>query len=192
MISLPMNPLVFEGGCQTTYKICAFEAVMRANGPKIYTLAVGLSGGNLAEGQDLAQDTFVKAFKHYSEFRGDAQVSTWLYRICVNLWKDRVRRNQRRARRGWLAIQVPEWPEQPEPAMQEPALDRSLERSEEQNRLQAALSQLEPEERALLLWKDMERCSYEEIGKFLTIPVGTVKSRLARARMKLQRAYFEK
>ena len=59
---------------------------MRANGPKIYTLAVRLTG-NVSDGQDLAQETFVKAYEHWDHFRGEADAGTWLYRICVNGWK---------------------------------------------------------------------------------------------------------
>jgi len=72
-----------------------FEQVMRENGPLIYTLAVRLTG-NSADGQDLAQETFVKAYENFSQFRGESEAGTWLYRICVNLWKNRVRYEKRR------------------------------------------------------------------------------------------------
>src|SRR4051812_33677809 len=74
-----------------------FEAMMRRTGPRIYTLAIRLAGGNQADGQDLAQETYVKAFEHWSDFRGEADVFTWLYRICLNCWKNRVRHEKRRA-----------------------------------------------------------------------------------------------
>jgi RNA polymerase sigma-70 factor, ECF subfamily len=167
-----------------------FEAVMRDNGPRIYTLAVGLTG-NLTDGQDLMQETFVKAFKHYPEFRGESQVSTWLYRICVNLWKDRLRAQKRHVRRGWFTFTGLSTSEASGPATDEPAIDRNLERSDEQNTLHVALAHLTPEDRAILLWKEVENRPYEEIGRLLDIPMGTVKSRLARAREKLQRAYYK-
>jgi RNA polymerase sigma factor (sigma-70 family) len=74
----------------------AFEAMMRANGPKIYTLALRLSGRE-ADAQDIAQEAFIKAFEHWDDFRGEADAATWLYRICVNCWKNRVRYERRRS-----------------------------------------------------------------------------------------------
>ena len=180
-------------GVQTMDQSSEFEVVMRENGPRIYTLAVSLTG-NPAEGQDLTQETFIKAFKHYGEFRGESQVSTWLYRICVNLWKDRLRARKRRARRGFFSFGVASTDpdtETPEPAMVEPGVDRAMERSDERSGLQKALARLDSEDRAILLWKEVEGRPYDEIAQLLQIPMGTVKSRLARAREKLQRAYYE-
>src|SRR5258708_32998459 len=73
-----------------------FEPMMRANGPRIYTLAARLTG-NLTDGQDLAQETFVKAYERWEGFRSESDVSTWLYRICVNCWKNWVRYERRRS-----------------------------------------------------------------------------------------------
>jgi RNA polymerase sigma-70 factor (ECF subfamily) len=164
-----------------------FEAMMRANGPKIYTLAVRLAG-NAADGQDIAQDTFVKAYAHWEKFRGDADVGTWLYRICVNCWKNRVRYERRRA--FWKHFSLDDRSESDEnpihelPSPEAP-MDQSLEIRERQASVQAALAKLKPEDRALLVMREMDDKSYEEIAGFLEVPIGTVRSRLARAREKL-------
>jgi len=164
-----------------------FETMMRANGPKIYTLAIRLSG-NLADGQDLAQEAFVKAYEHWEKFRGESDVGTWLYRICVNCWKNRVRYERRRAFWKHFSIdavgEVDDKPVRELPAPDAP-LDQSLEDRERQAAAQAALAALKPDDRAILVMREMEDRSYEEISELLDIPIGTVRSRLARAREKL-------
>src|SRR5690242_12721928 len=72
-----------------------FDALMRQEGARIYALAVRLAG-NCADGQDLAADTFVRAFRAFGSFRGDAAFGSWVYRICLNTWKNRLRAQKRR------------------------------------------------------------------------------------------------
>src|ERR1017187_6080082 len=135
-----------------------FEAVMRANGPKIYTLAVRLAG-NLSDGQDLAQETFVKAYEHWEKFRGEAEVSTWLYRICVNQWKNRVRYEKRRAFWKHFSLGVRNDDEDApvrEIPSGEPGPDEPLERREQLAALHRALSRLKPDDRAILVLYEME------------------------------------
>src|SRR5689334_18480971 len=72
-----------------------FEALMRREGPRLYTLAVRLSG-NAVDGQDLAAETFIQAYKSFASFRGEAAFGTWVHRICVNQWKNRLRARKRR------------------------------------------------------------------------------------------------
>src|SRR5687768_1967857 len=76
-------------------EIADFELLMREHGAAVYSLAVRLCG-NEADGQDVAQETFIKAYRSRAQFRGEAQVQTWLHRICVNVWKNRVRYEKRR------------------------------------------------------------------------------------------------
>ena len=167
-----------------------FEAVMRANGPKIYTLAIRLSG-NLADGQDLAQETFVKAYKHWDKFRAESDAGTWLYRICVNCWKNRVRYERRRSfwKHFSLDVRRDEDDDPRELAAHDLPLDQPLEVREQQAAVQTALAKLKPDDRAILVMREMEDRSYEEIAELLEIPIGTVRSRLARAREKLIAAF---
>lgn len=165
-----------------------FETLMRREGPRIYTLAVRLTG-NLADGQDLAAETFVKAFRAFGSFRGEAAFGTWAYRICLNLWKNRVRYEKRRS--FWKHVGLgPRDGEDEAPPVDPPAPDappdRALEQAERRRILEAALDRLDPEDRALLLLRETEEKSYEDIASLLDVPLGTVKSRLARAREKLQ------
>jgi RNA polymerase sigma-70 factor (ECF subfamily) len=167
--------------------------MMRANGPRIYTLSVRLAG-NLTDGEDLAQETFVKAYEHWGSFRGEADAATWLYRICVNQWKNRVRYERRRAFWKHFSLDARR-EEEDEPVHELPApdppLDAPLEKQQERLALHAALGQLNAEERAILVLREMEDKSYEEIAALLSVPIGTVRSRLARAREKLTQE-FEK
>ncbi len=165
-----------------------FDALMRAHGAMIYTLAVRLTG-QTAAGQDLAQDTFVKAFKHFAQFRGDSDARTWLYRICVNTWKNRVRYEKRRF--FWQHFSLDGKNRYDEPlgenlAAPETSLGGSIEQTDQTQKLQQALNQLPEQDKVILVLRDMEERSYEEISAFLDVPLGTVKSRLARGRERLR------
>lgn len=165
---------------------------MRANGPAIYTLAIRLSG-NASDGADLAQDTFLTAWKHWGDFRGDSAAGTWFYRICLNLWKNRVRYEKRRSFWRHFSLDGAGDSEDEERVLQfpdgAPPIDAPLERSERQQQVQEALNRLDPEDREMIVLREMEERSYEDIAALLQCPIGTVKSRLARARTRLTRAF---
>lgn len=167
-----------------------FEAMMRAQGPKIYTLALRLAGRE-SDAHDIAQEAFIKAYEHWGQFRGEAEISTWLYRICINCWKNRVRYERRRS--FWKHFSLDrsgsEDDEDSVPreiAANEAPLDASMETSDRQQQVRTALAALEPQDRAILVMRDMEDRPYEEIAELLDVPLGTVKSRLARSREKLK------
>lgn len=172
-----------------------FETLMRAHGPMIYTLAMRLTG-NSVDAQDLAQTTFVKAYKSAAQFREESEVGTWFYRICVNEWKNRVRYEKRRFFKfhfPWFSPKGDEEVERElerelehEVAAPEPPAGASLEGMERKAAIQEALSRLGPAERAILVMRDVDDKAYEEISHCLNIPMGTVKSRLARAREHLR------
>jgi RNA polymerase sigma-70 factor (ECF subfamily) len=162
---------------------------MREAGPRVYTLAVRLAG-NPSDGEDIAQEAFVLAYRHWASFRGEAHFATWMHRICVNVWKNQMRARKRRAfwkhiSLGWSATEDDDTPPVDPPA-QEPSLDHALERDETRTSVQGALAQLEEIDRAALLLRDMNDQPYEDISRSLGIPLGTVKSRLARARRRLK------
>jgi RNA polymerase sigma factor (sigma-70 family) len=168
-----------------------FEAILRAEGPRIYTLAIRLCG-NTADGSDLAQETFINAWRHWKDFRKESHVGTWLYRICVNLWKNRVRYEKRRS--FWKHVSLngsssDEDAPKRELADGAPALDALLEKAEEGDRVSQAMSKLDPQDRALLTFREIEDKPYEEIAQLLDVPLGTVKSRIARARDKLTQEF---
>ena len=151
---------------------------MRDNQARIFRLALGmLHDRDLAE--DVAQETFVRAFRFYTSFRNDAALFTWLYRIALNLCVDVQRKS------GRMVGGLDELPEHADPA---PTPDRTAEIRELAEHAEAALETLSPNHRAILLLREVEGLSYEEIARVLHIPKGTVMSRLFHARANLQRA----
>lgn len=157
----------------------------------VYNLALRLLG-NAQDAEDLAQDALIRALKALPRFRGECQVSTWLYRITVNTWKNRVRSEKRRGL--WKRVTFglfsededdEEWSLESLPA-DEPALDAGLRKAESAAAVQRALMELDNDNRAVLVLRDMEGQSYQEIALSLGIPEGTVKSRLARGREALK------
>ncbi|HVE14766.1 MAG TPA: sigma-70 family RNA polymerase sigma factor [Elusimicrobiota bacterium] len=153
---------------------------------RVYTLALRLAG-NPADAWDLAQDAMLKALKGLPAFRGDAALDTWLFRITVNAWKNR---NASASWRWWerRVSLDPLGEEGSVPKLAEPGPEGALEADESRRALEAALAALAPEDRAALVLRELENKSYQEIVEILGIPMGTVKSRLHRARLELARA----
>jgi RNA polymerase sigma-70 factor (ECF subfamily) len=155
----------------------------------VYNLALRLTG-NRADAEDLAQDALLRAVRALPGFRGDSQLSTWAYRITVNAWKNKVRSEKRR--KFWstitlgLVTNVDGEEEVRDVAAVEPALDARLETEERSASVQKALMQLDEDDRAIVVLREIEEKSYDEIGEMLGLGQGTVKSRLFRARAKLK------
>jgi RNA polymerase sigma-70 factor (ECF subfamily) len=162
------------------------EELVERYGGMAYNLALRLTG-NPRDAEDLAQDSLVRAIRGLPRFRGDADPGTWLYRIVHNTWKNRVRSEKRR--RFWSIFSLDRKDEDdpvPEPADDSPPLDRGLEAEEAGGAVQAALAALDPEDRAILALRELDGRSYAEIAAALEVPVGTVKSRISRARAVLK------
>ncbi len=158
-----------------------FEKLVKQNQGKIVRLAVGmLRDPDLA--QDVAQETFVRAFRFYESFRNDSAFFTWLYRIAVNLCLDAHRKARFRHTEPIEACDESTEPEDPSPGPERLAEMRQLVKH-----VDVALDTLSPNHKAILLLRESEGLSYEEISRVLRIPTGTVMSRLFHARMKLQR-----
>src|SRR5213078_2410392 len=144
---------------------------------------------NEQDAWDLAQDSFVKAWKSIKRFRGQSSFYTWLYRIVMNVTIDYARKRQIKGADAEFddAIQLREI----EPAARtapknEPLPHRQMERNEIRARIDAAIAQLTPEHRAVILMKETEDMQYHEIAEALGCSIGTVMSRLFYARKKLQ------
>jgi len=133
---------------------------------------------------DVAQETFLKAFRSLNSFRGDCRFSTWLYKICRNAALDYLRAEQRR-RTVSLTEEDEDGSENvidpPDPdLLSDP--QRRLEQKEDRLAVRAAINRLSREHREILVLRDMEGYSYEEIAEMLDLELGTVKSRINRAR----------
>jgi RNA polymerase sigma-70 factor (ECF subfamily) len=139
---------------------------------------------NAEDAQDVVQDAFIHAYQSLNSFKGDSRFFTWLYRIAVNTaisWKRKQRvvlRLQLEHDKG-LAMEPADPSEVHQPG-------RALEQAEEERRIQTALNQVSPEHRAVLILKDMEGQKYEAMAEILRVPIGTIRSRLHRARLELR------
>jgi len=133
------------------------------------------------EAEDIAQEAFVKAFVQLEKFRRDSAFYTWLYRIAFNTAASRGRK---RSRVGPSLDSMRESNGE-EPVDSEENPRERLERLERAKLVQAALDTISDEYRAILVLREMESYSYEDISEILDVPIGTVRSRLHRARLQL-------
>lgn len=139
---------------------------------------------NPEDARDVVQDSFVNAYVSLASFKGDAEFYTWLYRIAFNTAVSLKRRRKvfislESGRDGEGAIDPQDPSEETRPGV-------ALERSEDDAQLQAALNRLSPEHRSVLVLKDIEGLRYEEIAEVMEVPIGTVRSRIHRARFELR------
>jgi RNA polymerase sigma-70 factor (ECF subfamily) len=168
----------------------AFEAIVRAHQDRVYSFCARMLSDR-EDALDAAQEVFLSAWRNLSRFRGEAALSTWLLRIAANRCLNRIRRRKSVSER-----EAP-WPEstgeEGEGIIFQPAggendhPDRLAETGEMREILTEALSQLDPGSRWMVLLSDVEGFSYEEIAALAEVPLGTVKSRLHRARMAMRR-----
>ena len=161
----------------------AFGQLMHRYNSFIYNVVIGLVK-NQYDAQDITQESFFKAYRSLGSFRGDSKFSLWLYRIAVNTAKDFIRSA---SRRRTLPLE-PESDDDDLPPMQikddspmsEP--QEVLEAEERKNAVRKAISRLSDNHREIIIMRDIEGYSYEEIGEILNLELGTVKSRINRAR----------
>lgn len=169
----------------------AFNALVRAHQAQVFRLLHRLLG-DAAEAQDVAQEVFVSVFKSIDRFRGDSQLSTWIYRIATNHGRNRIKYLQRRARDARRPLEedtttadqiaLPTGAVVPRP-------DEWVQGYQAQRHVRRALDALDEEQRALVVLRDIEHLSYDDMQRITGLPIGTVKSRLHRARMALHRHY---
>lgn len=162
----------------------AFGELVRRYQDRLYNSAFRLLG-SAEDAQDVVQDAFLNAYQSLRQFKGDARFFTWLYRIAFNAAISLKRRH-----RVALSADLVGDGSQPEPLDESEASQpgRALERGENVLRLQAALRRVTPEHRAVLILKEIDGQKYEVIAEILGVPVGTVRSRLHRARLELRDA----
>jgi RNA polymerase sigma-70 factor (ECF subfamily) len=130
---------------------------------------------------DIAQDAFVQAYLKLDSFRGSSAFYTWLYRIAFNLAMSHARRERRAASLDGMKDNFGN-----EPVDGQPTPDAGLERRESVEMVHAALARLSTDYRTILVLREIDGCRYDEIADILELPVGTVRSRLFRARLALR------
>jgi len=167
----------------------AFSELVRRYQHRVYGMCLRWMGDRQIAAE-VAQDVFLALFKALSGFRGDARLSTWIYRVTVNHCKNRdlYRRRRGHGRHESVDGLVDD---EDAPAKQfasdGPDTDAHTRQMEARDALQAGLDALDEEQRRIIVLRDIEDLSYEEIANILDLPKGTVKSRLHRARHELAR-----
>jgi RNA polymerase sigma-70 factor, ECF subfamily len=175
----------------------AFRELLEMHRDRVYNITYRMLG-NRAEAEDVAQEVFISVFKTIDQFREESKFSTWLYRVAVNHCKNRIKylarrhdrdrdeldENSQQANGSVVAGPGPFRAAQP---------DRALEGAQMEKLLQEAIGNLDDDHRIVVVLRDVEDLSIEEICEITGLPDGTVKSRLHRARLalrkKLQRHY---
>ena len=163
----------------------AFEALVGKHQKKMLNIAFRMIG-SYEEACEVVQDAFLSAYRAIGKFRGEARFATWLYTIVINLSKNRRKQMKVQFHREGPSIDNPTDTEdgqiRRDPPDPEPSILEQMEKKEVQARVQKCLNTLEDEYREVLVLRDIQGFSYEEIRDILKIPEGTVKSRLFRAR----------
>jgi RNA polymerase sigma-70 factor, ECF subfamily len=163
----------------------AFDELVRRHQARAVNVACRLLG-DLALAHDAAQDAFVAAWRALPRFRRAANFSTWLYRILYNTCLD-YSRKRGRSPEVTLGEPDPDGPPVPEAVDTDPTPDARLEQKELGELVAQALARLDEKHRSILVFFDIEGLAYEEIAEIQRLPIGTVKSRLNRARHALRR-----
>jgi RNA polymerase sigma-70 factor, ECF subfamily len=171
----------FQGGDRHAFR----EIVLRYQ-DRIFRLCVRWLG-DPAVAEETAQDIFVALFRALPGFRGEAQLSTFVFRVAVNHNKNRRAYRRRRHEGEHESLDAPGTDERParQVAADQPEAADVVFRSQAERLVHAALDMLDEETRQILLLRDVEDLPYEEIAEILDLPRGTVKSRLHRARAQL-------
>jgi RNA polymerase sigma-70 factor, ECF subfamily len=168
----------------------AFEEMVRLYQHKVYNLVYRMIGSQ-EEAEDVAQEVFVTVFKAIDTFRGEAKFSTWLYRIAANHCKNRIKYLGRRHQKatGELDEAAERELQDAQPSAMRPHVDGPdavLEGLQLERAVQEGIAALDEEHRVLIVLRDVEDMSYDEIASITGLAEGTVKSRLHRARLALK------
>jgi RNA polymerase sigma-70 factor (ECF subfamily) len=156
----------------------AFEELVRTYQHRVFGVALRMLGAR-ADAEDVAQEVFLRVYRAVGEFRGEARLSTWLYGITSNLCLNRLARaDHTRVSRDDDAVQ----------GAPSEGIDaaEAAERSEVEAALRQAIAELPDERRIVVVLRDVEGLSYDEIAQALALEPGTVRSRLHRARLDLK------
>jgi len=168
----------------------AFNRLVLKYQTKVYNLCYRVMG-DPHEAQDMAQEVFMTAHKSLKDFRGESLFSTWIYRVTVNHCKNRIKFLARRRYYHSTSMDQPIEADEGdiyfEPEDEAPSPEAEMASQQVQHMVQEAINSLDPDHRMAVILRDIQELSYEEIAETLDIRVGTVKSRIHRARNELKK-----
>jgi len=163
----------------------AFGELVRRYQDRLFNTMVHVVG-HREDARDAVQEAFVQAFIKLETFRRDSAFYTWLYRIALNRAVSR-----RRRRRPETSVEWAREVHGHEPADPQPGPDETAQRRARCRQVRRAIDQLDTEHRTVIVLREIEGCTYEQIAEILDVPVGTVRSRLHRARVQLKEHLVE-
>ncbi|MBQ4515278.1 MAG: sigma-70 family RNA polymerase sigma factor [Clostridia bacterium] len=166
----------------------AFEQLIISYQKKIVNLAYRMLG-NMADAEDAAQDIFVRVFRSISGFNEQAAFSTWIYRIATNVCLDILRKKKRQNEQNTISIHRGEENDEYELPIEDnqPSPYEQAQKSAAMKALEKALNQLGDEQKMVIILRDINGLSYEEIAEITNCTLGTVKSRINRSRLTLRK-----
>jgi RNA polymerase sigma-70 factor (ECF subfamily) len=164
----------------------AFQALFQKYNRRVYAVALGVVKSP-EDAMDVVQDAFIKVHKHLATFQGASSFYTWLYRIVMNLGIDHVRKKRKIVEWGDdVPIEHAAGDRTMVPKVPDANPSQSVVRRELSEKIRQALDTLPEYHRAVILLREVEGMSYEEIAEVLNVPKGTIMSRLFHARRKMQ------
>jgi RNA polymerase sigma-70 factor (ECF subfamily) len=168
----------------------AFDRLVLKHKDRLFNLCYRLLG-DYEEANDSAQETFIKVYRSLKRFRFESAFSTWLYRIAVNTCKNKLKSSAFRQKRKMVPLDNPIPANLNSPGREikdeSPSPASALEKKERMRVIQEAINALPPEQKEVVTLRDIEGFSYEEVVEITGFSLGTVKSRLARARLDLRK-----
>lgn len=164
----------------------AFRLLVERHQRRVFAIALGLVRDE-QDAREIAQEAFLRVHKGLPQFHGGSSFFTWLYRIVTNLSIDLMRKPSRREAELHFALEADEGESPLLPASDADPFD-VVRRGQLSLRIQDALEQLPPYHRGVILMREVEGMSYEEMAEAMQVSKGTIMSRLFHARKKLQRA----
>lgn len=170
--------------------MAAFDQLVIKHKDKLFNMVYWLSG-DYQEANDCAQEIFIKVFKAIKKFRFESSFSTWLNRIAINTCKNRRKSSASRWKKRTVSLENPESSKQDNRSYEiqngSPSPENRLEKKERIMMIQKAINALPREQNRMVVLRDIQGLSYQEIADITGLNPGTVKSRLARARMELRK-----
>ncbi|MGI6706360.1 MAG: RNA polymerase sigma factor [Clostridia bacterium] len=166
----------------------AFEELISAYEHRIYNIAYRMMG-NPEDAMDVVQEALLKIYRSLKKFKNQSSFSTWIYRIVMNTCLDELRKKKR----GFLLFMndAEGYGEDIVDSSGDSLPEESYERKERLKSLQKAIQELIPDYKSVIILRDIQGFSYEEIAEILHCPLGTVKSRINRARTELRKKLSE-